>query len=234
MPTLICHIVWMPSYTGEATVHAAGHDNVREEGYGGELFNFKPFADFCYGYVQSRSGTVNIDRLGADDDDTFLDDVTIIWTATPPRGERVIVGWYLGARVYRYLQVGRLKGREMQGRKVGYYVRARAEDAVLVPISQRDFRVPHHGKGLPGQSSVFYPEDSEADEMEVWLTSAMQYMAAWRGDSPVDRIISNGSGWPSTPDAAHNAAVEAAAIASYAVNLVQKREIVRRIIAGGT
>jgi hypothetical protein len=40
MPTLLCHIVWMPSYAGEREVYAGGHDYVREEGFGHELFNF--------------------------------------------------------------------------------------------------------------------------------------------------------------------------------------------------
>jgi hypothetical protein len=212
MPILLCHIVWMPSYAGEEDVYAAGFDYVREEGYGHELFNFKPFNGVCYGYVQSRSGTINIGRLGADEDDTFIDDVTVIWTATSPQRERVIVGWYLGARVYRTIQTGRLKGRTVQGTKVGYYVRAHAEDAVLVPTEQRDFRVPHHGAGLPGQSPVFYPEDSEAAEMETWLSSVIAFISGWGGNTLAVRGGAFG-GWPSTPDAAHNAAVEAAAIA---------------------
>jgi hypothetical protein len=213
MPTLLCHIAWMPSYAGEADVHAGGHAYVRETGYGHELFNFMPFDGVCYGYVQSRSRTVDIRRLGADDDDTFLDDVTVIWTATSAEGERVIVGWYRSARIFRNEQVGSLKGREVQGRKIGYYTQARAEDAVLVSAEHRDFSVPHHGKGLPGQSSVFYPEDSEAPEMGVWLGRAMNFISTWTGNAAAGGSGATGTGWASTPDAAHNAAVEAAAIA---------------------
>jgi hypothetical protein len=95
----------MPAYAGEGDVYARGHDYVREKGYGHELFNFMPFDGFCYGYVRSTSGTVIVGRLGADDDDTFVDDVTVIWTATTPQGERVIVGWYRGARIFRNAQV---------------------------------------------------------------------------------------------------------------------------------
>ncbi len=213
MPTLLCHIVWMPSYAGEDEVYAAGHQYVRVEGYGHELFNLMPFDGFCYGYVESRSGTINISRLGADNDDTFIDDVTIIWTATPPEGGRVIVGWYQGARIYRNLQVGRLRGREVQGRKIGYYARAQAADSMLIPTERRDFAVPYRGKGLLGQRSVFYPEDSEAPEMIAWLESAMTYISAWTRNAMPGRSGVTGGGWPTTPDAAHNAAVEAAAIA---------------------
>ena len=183
MPTLLCHIVWMPSYAGEVDVYAGGHDYVRDEGYGHELFNFMPFDGIYYGYVQSRSGTIDVGRLGADKDDTFVDDVTVIWTATPPQGKRVIVGWYRDARIFRLKQVGSLKRRDVKGEKVGFYARARAEDSVLVAIKQRDFGVPHHKKGLPGQASVFYPEDSMAPEMEVWLESALKYISNWSGNS---------------------------------------------------
>jgi hypothetical protein len=32
-----------PFFAGEGDVYAGGHEYVREEGFGGELFNFKPF-----------------------------------------------------------------------------------------------------------------------------------------------------------------------------------------------
>jgi Domain of unknown function (DUF3883) len=212
MPTLLCHVVWMPFYAGEREVYAGGFDYVREEGFGGELFNFKPFDGSCCGYVRPRAGTINIDRLGAENDDTFVDDVTVIWTATPPQGGRVVVDWYRGARVYRTRQVGRLTGREVHGVKIGYYVRTRVADAVRVPIEQRGFLVPHRGKGPPGHSSVFYPEDSDAAEMETWLKSANNYISGWSGNTVGSQRGAAG-GWPCAPDAAHNAAVEAAAIA---------------------
>lgn len=213
MTTLLCHIVWMPFYAGEDEVYAAGHRYVRREGFGHELFNFKAFDDFCYGYVESRSHTINLGRLSAENDATFVDGVTVIWTATPPDGGRVIIGWYRSARVFRNLQRGSLEGREVHGIKVGYYIQTRAEDAVLVlPIEQRNFQVPHHGKGLPGQASMFYPEESDAAEMKDWLNSAKNYISSWGGNTVANRSGGAG-GWPCAPDAAHNAAVEAAAIA---------------------
>jgi len=212
MPTLLCHIVWMPSYAGEDEVYPSEHVYVRNQGYGHELFNFKTLGSFCYGYVQSWSGTINLTRLGAGTNETFVDDVTVIWTATPPKSERVVVGWYRSARVHRTLQIGQLKGREVQGAKIGYFIQTRAEDAVLIPQEQRNLVVPHHGKGLPGQASVFYPEESDAAEMKKWLKQANVYISAWSGRTVASRSVKL-SAWPCTPDAAHNAAVEAAAIA---------------------
>jgi hypothetical protein len=225
MPVLLCHVVWMPRYAGEDKVHAGGFDYVQREGFGHELFNFMPIRGVCYGYVQTRTGVVNIDRLGAERHETFIDDVTVIWTAPHPNGERVVVGWYRDARIYRACQLGRLQGRHVAGQRVGYISQAPAERCVLVPEKLRVFKVPHSGRGLPGQSSVFYPESSTNRRVAEWLDEVRKYISGWRGStvghaddkSPSDddqRTSSNRRrGWSTLPDAAHNAAVEDAAIA---------------------
>jgi hypothetical protein len=41
----------------------------------------------------------------------------------------------------------------------------------------------------------------------------MNYVSTWAGNALMGRRGATGPGWPSTPDAAHNAAVEAAALA---------------------
>ncbi len=221
MPTLLCHIAWMDSYSGESDVYAGEHDYVCNEGYGHELFNFKPFNGSCYGFVQTRSGTINLARLGAASDEPFVDGVTVIWTATSRQRQRLVVGLYRNARVFSKFQTGRLKGRELNGTKIGYYIQAKVEDAVLVPISQRDFLVPHHRKGLPGQSAVFYPEDSKTEEMKDFLGRAKSYMGGRGGNAVLRRSGASGE-WPCAPDAAHNAAVEAAAIAAVRGSLGQE------------
>jgi hypothetical protein len=207
----------MSSYQGESGVHAGGFDYIQEKGYGHELFNFLRCEDgFCYGYLQARSKTININRLGADDEDTYFNGVTVLWTATRPNGGRVIVGGYRAARIYRTMQTGGIKGRQTHGERVGHYAEARQEDTVLIPVAKRDFAVPHHGKGLPGQSLVFYPEDSEAPEMKLWLPGALEHISAWHEKAENGSVHDNksaGRRWPSPPDAAHNAAVEAEAIA---------------------
>ncbi|MER8605860.1 DUF3883 domain-containing protein [Mesorhizobium sp. M1233] len=222
MPVLICHVVWMPRYAGEDDVHAGGFDYVQDEGYGHELLNFQTLEGNCYGYVQTRTGVIKISRLGADKDDTFVDGVTIIWTAPHPNGGRVVVGWYRNARVYKRRQRGQLKGRYKDGRRVGYLVQASAEDCFLVPERDRGFVVPHKGPGQPGQASVFYPEESSNDEMLLWLKRAKGHLSRsklppvsseGRELETSDKAPKASGGWPTAPDAAHNAAVEAAAIA---------------------
>jgi hypothetical protein len=55
MSVLLCHIVWMPHYSGESEVRAGGFDYVREQGFGHELFNYVTVQGVCYGYVQSMT-----------------------------------------------------------------------------------------------------------------------------------------------------------------------------------
>ncbi|MCC4243718.1 protein NO VEIN domain-containing protein [Stappia indica] len=218
---LICHVVWMPSYSGEKDVHAGGFDYVIKFGYGHELFNFMQSDDFCYGFVQVRTGTIDISRLGADKKDTFIDGVTVVWTAPHPEGGRLVVGWYKSARVYRNFQLGKVAGRKKDGDRVGYSIQAAAKDCFLVPVEERNFSVPHSQHGTPGQHPVFYPENSKNRNFKKWLVQCEEYIANW-GGRPIGvsglisepRPIKNsaGKGWPATPDVAHNAAVEAAAI----------------------
>ncbi len=206
MPLLLFHIAWMASYIGEAEVHPAGFDFVGEEGYGYELLNFKPVGEFCYGYVRANANAININRLGATADCSFVDNVTVVWTAPSPNRKRLVVGWYRDARVYRQLQHDNIPGRRVNNTIIGFYTRSLAANAVLVPSDQRDFEVPYGETGLPGQSSVFYPEESTSPEMIEWRERVETYISGWTGTTL-------GRKWPSTPDAAHNADVEAAAIA---------------------
>jgi Domain of unknown function (DUF3883) len=208
MSVQMCHVVWMPSYAGEPEVRAGGFDYVREEGFGRELFNFMPIRGHCYGYVQTRTGVININRLGATTEETFIDGVTVIWTASHPNGQRVVVGWYQDPRVFRSVQKGRVQGRRVAGLRIGYTCHASAEDCTLVPETQRSFQVPHKGSGLPGQSSLFYPEVSTNTRIAEWLGEVCKYISSWPA-SPLEHH----RGWPTIPDAAHNAVVEAAAIA---------------------
>lgn len=216
MPILLCHVVWMPRYAGEDEVRPGGFDFVQEEGFGHELFNFLPVRGTCYGYVQTN-GRINIDRLGASRDDTLLDGVTVIWTATHPQGGRVVVGWYKDARVYRNHQQGRLAARSVNGERIGFKMQADSENCFLVPASDRNFMLPRPERGergLPGENPVFYPEDSRNRRLIRWLTEVKEYMTKW-AEEPIEQGSNLGrSGrWSTRPDVAHNAAVEDAAIA---------------------
>ena len=83
---------WMERYEGllgnDKEIHGGG-SYVEEYGYGHEIFNFKKIGGKVYGYAQPR-GYNNLQRLGASEDDEFIDDVLVIFTATHKNGIKSI------------------------------------------------------------------------------------------------------------------------------------------------
>ena len=57
-----------------------------------------------FGYATNTG--IDIGRLGAERSDNCVHPVDVVWTATRPKGGRVVVGWYRDAKVYRALQRG--------------------------------------------------------------------------------------------------------------------------------
>ena len=169
---LFCNIGWMKEYRGlerrnDKIVH--GGSWVKEHGYGFEIYNFKPHSGSMYGFVQIRpskkgsSGRIHIDRLGANAEDVSIDNVTVVWTATPPKGGRCIVGWYSDATVFRHYQKAPAGSqREHTGRTLGYYVTARAENCALLPTDKRDFQV--SGMGMANLWYAQEPKDEPFNE----------------------------------------------------------------------
>lgn len=212
LPNLICHLAWMPHYRGEEDVHPGGFSEVRRNGYAHEAFNFLELEGRCYGFVSSRNSVINIRRLGAANDAPFVDGIRVIFTARVPGGERVVVGWYKEARVYRER---RLSGRSIPNHPqdlIYHHIEAEAGNAVLIPINLRKLVIRHHSRGFPGQSPVFYPDKS--DEIQGWMQELDTFIDGWVGEGVVAAgAPARDKGWPTTPDAAHNALVEAAAIA---------------------
>jgi len=161
MKILLCNVCWMKRYAGVSKddIPRHGGDYVRQHGYGHEAINFMSHAGFLYGFVQLRTGTININRIDPNAGDK-VDNVLVVWRARSNEGA-VVVGWYKHATVYRELQEpvsGRsftYKGRTIQPRWV---VRAKASDCFLVPPHQRVFKVPVTHKGFGSQSFVSFLE----------------------------------------------------------------------------
>ena len=165
------HVAWMESYAGMEKQHPHGGGRfVQQNRWGGELFNFKNEGGYVSGYVWGPGYTINIDRLGADPDDEFIDDVLVVWTATHPGGGVWIVGWYEKATVFREYQVDdSIVHRVVNGESIQYSVRTKARDAWLLPPEERRFRIPV-GAGWKGQSNVWYAdkEHNQQFRREVW------------------------------------------------------------------
>ena len=217
MPDLICHLAWMVEYKGEDNVVAGGFDYVAETGHAHECRNFETDADtkLVYGYVQAKSGTINIDRLGAAKGAESVGGVRVIFTATEPSsGQRLVVGYYIDATVYRCRRPG-LRSLPLRERElIEHSIEVAEDNAFLIPVGNRTLGVPHHGKGLPGQSITFYPNDSDSRELKRFLSAFDRFVATTptHRARPAASKAGGGGGWPKSPDIERNARVEQAAL----------------------
>ena len=194
-PMLFCYVAWMKKYKG-----ASAKD---EPVYGGsypdkaEHLNYKAFDGHMYGFVASGKAPkrrIDITKLDATHDASHVCGVTVIWFAHRPDRQRVVVGWYNNATVYRELQ--------SRPRRGWYNIRAAAEDCILIKPRQRSVEIPKRGKrgkkGLPGQNHVWFADSSEGDQVkrevsrlicqefdrEQLETSAIELENALRLDDP--------------------------------------------------
>lgn len=170
---------WMDSYAGnqynQDPIIGGGAHN-RQEGWGGEIFNFKPFRGKYYGFVRTtHSGNIRLEMLGAAKSDSQLDDVTVVWTAARPSeegGGTYVVGWYKNATLFRAHQARPKQARHgWQGSPIGYYAEASAANVMLLARDARLLAVPR-GKGAMGQSNVWY-----ATEKPEYVSQIFEYIA---------------------------------------------------------
>jgi hypothetical protein len=103
---LFSKIAYMREYKGlhNGEVHDKpeyGGGFVQEHGWGGEMYNFKPYNGKCYGYIAANSGTINLKRIDPNaKDEEKISGVTVVWCARTKDGVK-IVGWYKNATVYK-------------------------------------------------------------------------------------------------------------------------------------
>lgn len=153
---IFCNIAWMNRYQGinEFDKPKNGGSWVEENNDAVEAYNFQPYENMCYGYVEHKGSALNLERLDKTSINAdALEDVTVVWVATGEEGRR-IVGWYEKAKMYRQLQ-------ELDNGSC-YYFATKAINAYLIPVEKRDFSVPsasQEGKGRGmGQANVWYAD----------------------------------------------------------------------------
>jgi hypothetical protein len=159
MNIVFFNIGWMESYQGitpDDSTTEGGGKWVDEHTWGHELFNFKEYNGYFYGFVQTSlhnniSSQIKIERINASFKySDVINDVLVVWVATnPKRKGNYIVGWYKHADVYRSEQKN-IKEREYGGEIVGYYAKAKKEDVVLLIDKRRTYNIPR-GKGWLGE-----------------------------------------------------------------------------------
>lgn len=180
---LVLNVGWMKNYKGlEDDQLTDGGAYVGEHGWGGEIFNFLPFEGSMYGYVQPpgrkeipyNSRIIHIERLLASREAvSFVDGVLVAWAARKPEGGTYLVGWYRDAVIFRQWQrppEGSM--RQFRGESLGYYVRAREEDCILLAQDKRTLRVPRAGdpdnlgKGGIGQANLWFADSGKQNDLK--------------------------------------------------------------------
>src|SRR5579862_1102326 len=129
-PILFCVVTWMEHYNGVAGDQPSGGGSfIDTKGYGHEIFNFRPFRNRFYGFVEP-GGRIALERLGGDRRAEFLPGVTVVFVA-PFHGKSpyVIVGWYQNATVYRSPQDSPSEAdRVFRGDPIGFNLAAAQQD----------------------------------------------------------------------------------------------------------
>jgi hypothetical protein len=169
VPVVFLRVGWMDRYEGIAggDTISGGGSYIAEHGFGHEIFNYLPFRNKVYGFVQARGpkrnpadGKINLFRLGAEANDESVSGVLAVWVATAPSAGAFVVGWYRNATVYGTRQPPPAgSARRHADEDIGYYVTASRKDAVLLPPDERVFSIPQKGKGEFGQSNIWYADD---------------------------------------------------------------------------
>ena len=88
---LICfNIGWMERYDGTGRV-ISDFRYVRDNGTGEEVSNFVNRNGYCYGnvpvrYIEGKSVSLHLERLGASKKDMSVDDVTVVFLHVTQKG----------------------------------------------------------------------------------------------------------------------------------------------------
>ncbi|MDE7207820.1 MAG: hypothetical protein K2N90_11815, partial [Lachnospiraceae bacterium] len=176
---VFCEIAWMKYYNGisEDDKPMNGGKYIKENGEGGEIFNFTPYNHKCYGYVMHYGNELHIERYDkALEKSTELDDLTVIWVASDGESSK-IVGWYENATMYRYWQM-----LWYDGQGYDYNFIADEKDCYLIDADKRTFVIPRApiagaGRGM-GQSQVWYADSDYAQD--EFIPKVMKYLDSVR------------------------------------------------------
>jgi HNH endonuclease len=191
------NIGWMKYYQGltDKDYLKKGGKFTNENEYGHEIFNFLPFNGHMYGYVQPSgtgeyfSRSINIDKLGAPKHNS-IDNVLSVWLASnPEKGGSWVIGWYENSTVYRtYQQAPANSNRSFKDSKFqfGYWVAAKEEDCVCLPVDERDLQAPR-GKDAIGQSNVWYAQSQEKVTVE-FCEKVEQLISQYRASEVVQLV----------------------------------------------
>ena len=160
---------WMANYDGLGGDSISGGGKyIAKHGFGGEVYNFRDCDGTCFGYVMSKSLSIDLSRVVGGKASDSVDNVICVFVATHPSGGRRIVGWYKNATLFsKYMEYSGDKRAVIVSKdewgwpssQVGYYASTKISNAVLLSIDERLSapKVPSR-KGGFGQSNVWYAD----------------------------------------------------------------------------
>ena len=176
---VFCEVAWMKYYNGisDDDKPMNGGKYIKENGEGGEIFNFAPYNHKCYGYVMHYGNELHIERYDrALAKFEEVDGMTVIWVASDGESSK-IVGWYENATMYRYWQAF-----WDDGQCYDYNFIADEKDCYLIDDDKRTFIIPRApiagaGRGM-GQSQVWYADSAYAQD--EFIPKVMTYLDSIR------------------------------------------------------
>lgn len=163
---LFCNIGWTKYYRGQIDDIPKNGGGYNENNIGHECYNFFNNDGDYYGYVQSTWNSINLSRIDANTDINAgsLDDVLVVWTATPTSGKKRIIGWYEHAEVYSTLQIvpeAVKRNRTNFNNCVEYNIKAESSNVYLIPENERgkDYYLETPGR------NVWYADGKDNDKV---------------------------------------------------------------------
>jgi predicted house-cleaning noncanonical NTP pyrophosphatase (MazG superfamily) len=190
---IFINIGWMRNYKGLANDDIThGGSFVETHGYGNEIMNFLPSNGKMYGGLRTN-GSININRLGASQQDESIKDVLTIWVSTSPLMGNVIIGWYKGATIYRNPQIlQKNSSRIYKEENLEYLIEADVNNCKLLSIDERTFIVPRTGPGSFGRSNVWYASE---EDNKTFRQNVLDFIDNGQNSSDKTSSTENGKSW---------------------------------------
>jgi hypothetical protein len=187
---LFARIGWMRWYKGPRPddERPIGGGEYTKSNLGNEAYNFLPIGRRVLGYFQpqmqpherlkAHPSSIHLEKVEPGFKGNTLDKVMVVFVAQNPiLGGQYIVGWYRNATVHRFVQDSLAKERS----QIGYFVETINDNAKLVPVDRRLFRI-SSGKGGFGQANICYLfEDGHGTRKQVeWIQEAIEYISSYQ------------------------------------------------------
>jgi hypothetical protein len=153
-PIVFLRIAWMEHYNGvseEDKPKGAG-SYVKENGKGGEVYNFTKKRGEYYGFARiQKNRDIDLSKLGGSNEVGFIEGVTVVFFAKNPIiGGQWIVGWYRNATLYRHIIDCPKKSESDIGKCLAH---CKVKDGVLLKMQDRNWEIDG-----AGQTNLWYPE----------------------------------------------------------------------------